>query len=335
MTRSSAKPQSAAAPQFVGIDVAKAKLDIAVRPDGQLWQTTNDEAGIAGLVERLRQVGPALIVLEATGGLERPVTAALGVAGLPVAVINPRQARDFAKAVGKLAKTDTIDAAVLAHFADAVRPEPRPLPEAEAQALDAVLTRRRQVVQMLVAEKNRRQPAAAAMRTRIDQHIAWLETELDDLNRELGRLIEQSAVWRAKEDLLRSAKGVGPVLAVTLLAELPELGTLSRQQIAALVGVAPLNQDSGKHRGKRRCWGGRATVRPVLLMATRSAVQSNPVLQAFYDRLLARGKEKMVALTACMHKFLIILNAMVRTQTRWEDRFVAETERRELGATPA
>jgi transposase len=331
----STSPNPPVALHFVGIDVAKAHLDVAVRPEGTRWQTENDEADIAALVTRLQQLAPTLIVLEATGGLEAPVVAALGMAHLPVAVVNPRQVRDFARASGKLAKTDTLDAAVLAHFAEAMRPEPRPLPDAAARLLDALLTRRRQLVQMLVAEKNRRHSTPAAVRPRIDQHVAWLETELADLDRHLQEQIEQSPLWRAKDDLLQSAKGVGPVLSLTLLAEVPELGTLTRQQIGALVGVAPLNQDSGTHRGKRRCWGGRATVRPVLYMATQSAVQSNPVLKAFYERLIGQGKLKIVALTACMHKFLTILNAMMRTQTRWEDRFISNADQAEPGTATA
>jgi transposase len=307
---------------FVGIDVAKAHLDVAVRPGGDVWQAANDAAGIARLVTRLHRLAATLVVLEATGGLEVPVAAALATAGLAVAVVNPRQVRDFARATGKLAKTDTIDAAVLAHFAAAVRPEPRPLPDAAARVLDALLTRRRQLMQMLVAEKTRRHSAALAVRSRIDQHIGWLEAELDDLDGELRQQIEQSPVWRTKDDLLQSTKGVGPVLSLTLLAELPELGTLRRQQIAALVGVAPLNRDSGTQRGQRRCWGGRATIRAALYMATLSAVRSNPALQVFYQRLLQQGKRQKVALTACMHKLLTILNAILRDQAHWEDRIL-------------
>lgn len=323
-------------PCCVGIDVAKAHLDVAVRPTGDPWQTPHDETGIAGLVTRLCDLHPTLVVLAATGGREAPLAGALAVAGLPVAVVNPRQVRDFANATGKLAKTDRLDAAVLAHFAAAVRPEPRPLPDAAAQALDALLTRRRQLMQMLVAEKTRRHRAPSAIRPHIDHHIAWLEAELGDLDQQVRQQIAQRPVWRVKDDLLQSTKGVGPVLALTLVAELPELGTLTRQQTAALVGVAPLNRDSGAQRGKRQCWGGRASIRPVRYMATLNALRTNPALRAFYERLIARGKLEMVALTACMHKLLTILNAVLRDQARWDPEHTAKlAARRNPSPTPA
>jgi transposase len=305
------------APRFIGIDVAKAHLDVAERPEMPPLRLPNDEPGITALVERLAAAPPTLIVLEATGGLEGPVVAALTAAGLAVAVVNPRQVRDFAKAVGHLAKTDALDAQVLAHFAEAIRPVPRPLPEAERQALAALVTRRRQLLTMLVAEQQRLGTAAMALRPRIAAHIAWLRQERDDLDQELRHQVRQSPAWRADDELLQSVPGVGPVLATTLIADLPELGRLDRKQIAALVGVAPFNCESGILRGRRIIWGGRAQVRAALWMGTLVAVQHNPVIRAFYARLLAAGKPKKVALTACMHKLLTILNALLRQRTAW------------------
>ena len=303
---------------FVGIDVAKAYLDLAVRPAGVHERLPHDEAGIAQIVERLQTLHPELVVLEATGGLEVPLAAALAAAGLAVAVVNPRQVRDFAKAVGQLAKTDALDAHLLARFAEVVRPEPRPLPDAEAQALSALLARRQQVITMLVAEQQRLPTTLPALRPRVEAHLAWLRQERDELDRELRRQIRASPAWREADDLLQSAPGIGPVLATTLIAEVPELGRLNRKQIAALVGVAPLNCDSGSLRGRRIIWGGRARVRAALWMGTLVAVQRNPVIRAFYDRLLAAGKPKKVALTACMHKLLLILNALLRQRVRWQ-----------------
>lgn len=302
---------------FVGIDVAKATLDVVVRPNGECWQLPNDDRASKTLVARLAALAPTLVVLEATGGFERAVVAALAGAGLPVVVANPRQVRDFARATGQLAKTDAIDAAVLALFAERVRPTPRPLPAAAAQALDALLTRRRQLLEMLVAEKNRLGLAPGPVRRGITQHIRWLERQLADVDGALGRLIEQSPVWRAKDDLLQSVPGVGPVLSRTLLGELPELGQLNRKQIAALVGVAPLACDSGTLRGRRIVWGGRAPIRTVLYMSALVAARHNPVLRGFYRRRRAAGKPAKVALTACMRKLLTILNAMMRTNTHW------------------
>lgn len=304
---------------FAGIDVGRDWLDLALRPSHHHERVANDEAGITHLVERVRAVPPVLVVLEATGGLEGPVTAALATAGIAVAVVNPRQVRDFAKAIGQLAKTDTLDAHLLAHFADVVRPESRPLPSAEAQALSAVLTRRRQVIAMVVAEQQRRRTMPAALRPRVDAHIAWLRAERDALDRELRDQIRRSPLWREDDDLLQSVPGVGPVLATTLIAELPELGHLNRKQIAALVGVAPLNCESGILRGRRIVWGGRAQVRAALWMGTLVAVQYNVIIQAFYARLLAAGKRKKVALTACMHKLLTILNAVLQHRTPWRE----------------
>lgn len=302
---------------YVGIDVAKAQLDVAVRPTGQQWSVANQEEGIACLVSRLQELSPALVVLEASGGLELPVVGALAEARLPVVVVNPRQVRDFARATGKLAKTDRLDAQVLAHFAQAVHPTPRPLPDAQAEALSALLARRRQVVGMLTAEKNRFHRARPPVRQDIQCHIAWLEESLAKLDADLGDSVRQSPLWREKEALLRSVLGVGEVLSVTLLAELPELGSLDRRQIAALAGVAPLNCDSGTLRGRRTVWGGRATVRPTLYMAALVASRYNPVICDFYQRLCAAGKPKKVALTACMRKLLTILNAMVKHHTPW------------------
>ncbi len=303
-------------PVFVGIDVSKAQLDLALRP-GEGCSVPHDEAGIAGIVDRLRVLSPTLIVLEATGGLELPLTGALAAAGLPVVVINPRQARDFAKATGKLAKTDLLDAQLLAHFAEVMRPLSRPLLDEQAQALGAIVARRRQLIEMLTAEKNRFGRAPQPIRARLRAHIAWLEQEVARIETDLGQAIRDSPVWKEKEDLLRSMPGVGPVLATTLLADLPELGTLNQKQIAALVGVAPLNRDSGTLRGRRTVWGGRAHVRATLYMSALVATRYNPVIQAFYRRLCAAGKAKKVALTACMRKLLIMLNAMLKHRTRW------------------
>jgi transposase len=306
---------------FVGIDVSKAQLDIALRPTGQGWQVPNEDEGITRLVARLQAVEPTLIVVEATGGMELPVTLALAAAGLPVAVVNPRHTRDFAKATGQLAKTDALDARVLAHFAEAVRPVPRPLPEAQAQELSALLGRRRQLIEMLTAEKNRLSAAPVGLRPRIQAHLHWLEHALRDVDTDVARRIRTSPVWRVKDHLLQSVPGVGPVLSHTLVAQLPELGTLTRQRIAALVGVAPFNRDSGTLRGKRTVWGGRAHVRTILYMGTLVAVRFNPVLKTFYARLRAAGKAAKVALTACMRKLLAILNAMLKHQTPWQENY--------------
>ena len=306
-----------AQPVFVGIDVAKAALDVAVSPTAERWTLAYTEREVAGLVTRLTALDPALVVLEATGGLEGPLAGALAAAGLPVVVVNPRQVRDFAKATGRLAKTDALDAAVLAHFAAVVRPTPRPLPDAATQSLAALVTRRRQLVEMLTAERNRLGSAPRTLRAEIQAHITWLKRRLGRLDTDLGQAIRTSPAWRVQDDLLQSVPGVGPVLATTLLASLPELGTLNRRAIAALVGVAPLNRDSGTRQGRRMVWGGRAAVRAVLYMGTLVAVRHNPVLRAFYQRLRAVGKLPKVALTACMRKLLTILNAMLKQQTRW------------------
>ena len=305
---------------FVGVDVAKAELVVACRPEGAGWTASNDAEGIAATVARLRSLAPRLIVLEATGGYERAVVTALAVGGLPaVVVVNPRQVRDFAKATGQLAKTDALDADLLALFADRVRPTPRPLPDAIVQQLDALMTRRRQLLDMLTAERNRLEHAVGPIRRSLVDHIRWLERRVAAVDRDLDDTIARSPVWRAKDDLLRSVPGVGPVVSRTLLADVPELGHLNRKQIAALVGVAPLARDSGTLRGKRIVWGGRAPVRAVLYMGALVATRRNPVIRAFYRRLLAAGKPKKVALIACMRKLLTILNAMMRTSTTWQE----------------
>lgn len=305
-------------PNFIGIDVSKAHLDVAVRPSEQRWQADNTIEGIGQLVEQLRKLAPSLIVLEATGGYEMASAAALAAAGLPVAIINPRQARDFAKSLGRLAKTDRIDAAVLARFGEAIRPEPRCLPDAQTQQLQAILVRRRQVIEMVIAEKNRLHLTHVQVKPRLIEHIAWLEAELEQLDRDLHELVKASPVWREKEDLLRSVPGVGPVTATTLLAELTELGQLNRKKIAALVGVAPFNCDSGQMHGRRAIWGGRACVRNTLYMATLSAIRHNPVIQAHFQHLQKEGKVFKVALVACMRKMLTILNAIIHSGKAWD-----------------
>jgi transposase len=258
------------------------------------------------------------VILEATGGFELPLVGALLAAGLPVTVVNPRQVRDFARATGQLAKTDAIDARVLAHFGEAVRPELRPLPNEATRELAALVARRRQLIEMLTAEKNRLRLAARAVRRDIEQHIRWLERRLSDLDGNLAQQVRSSPNWRARDDLLQSVPGIGPVSSVTLLAQLPELGRLNRKEIAALVGVAPLNRDSGTLRGRRRVWGGRRHVRATLYMATLVATRCNPTIRSFYTRLLAAGKPKKLALTASMRKLLITLNAMLRNNVPWQ-----------------
>ena len=302
---------------YVGIDVAKARVDIATRPGGDVWSVDYDEQAVSELVFSLLAMEPTMVLLEATGGLEVPLVSALAAAALPVVVVNPRQVRDFARATGKLAKTDALDAQVLAHFAEAVRPSVRPLRDADTQELNFLTTRRSQLVTMLVSEKNRLGRASHSVRPRIQSHITWLEQELSDLDNDLREALRRSPVWREKDDLLRSVPGVGEQLSLSLLAYLPELGTLNRKQIAALVGVAPFNRDSGPRRGKRSVWGGRSRVRATLYMASLSASRYNPVLRVFYQRLLAAGKPKKVALTACMRKLLTILNAMIRSGQHW------------------
>jgi transposase len=300
---------------FIGIDTSKDILEVAIRPTGERMSLANQEDNLSVLVESVKRLGPRLVVFEATGGLERMAVSALAAQGLPVVVVNPRQVRAFAK--GILAKTDKIDAPIIAQFGESIRPEIRPLKTEEAQQLEALLSRRRQILQMLTAEKNRLHTAPAWIREDIQIHIQWLEKSLDKFNQDLDRMVKQSPIWRVKDKILQSAKGAGPILSVTLISELPELGNLNRKKIAALVGVAPMNRDSGKFRGRRTIWGGRSVIRPVLLMATRAAIRFNPVIRAFYERLEKAGKTRKVAETACMRKFLTILNAMIKNQTCW------------------
>jgi transposase len=309
---------------YAGIDVAKDRLDVVLRPSGEYIEVPNDERGIRSVVRGLRKENVALAVLEATGGLEQPAAADLALAGVPVAIVNPRQVRDVrGLATGKLAKTDRIDAAVLAHFAEAVRPEPRPLADEHARELSAVVLRRRQILAMTTAEANRARTAPKAMRKRIEAHLRWLRKELVRVDGELERVVKESLVWKERAALLMSVPGVGPTLSATLLAELPELEYLDRRRLAALVGVAPLNRDSGTLRGIRTVWGGRSGVRTTLYMATLCATRHNPAIREFYGRLVASGKPKKVALTACMRKLLSILAAILRNRTPWQPRLLA------------
>lgn len=304
---------------FVGLDVAKDRLDVHVRPTGASVAVAYDEAGLRELLARLRALRPTLIVLEATGGYEVAVAAALAHAGLPVAVVNPRQIRDFARATGQLAKTDALDAQVIARFAETVQPAARPLATEEAQALGELVARRRQLVDMLGAEQNRRRQAHdQGLQKRITAHVSWLSRALEELEEDITRLIRSSPVWREKENLLTSVPGIGDVTAHSLIAELPELGQLSRRRIAALVGLAPLNRDSGHWRGRRMIGGGRPVVRRALFMATLVAIRYNPTIGAMYRRLTGAGRPKKVAVIAAMRKLVTILNAMLRDQRPWQ-----------------
>lgn len=306
--------------EYVGIDVSKARLDVCVHLAGSSFAVANSEAGLQELGERLVAVSPELVVLEASGGYERLCAAHLAHAGLAVAIVNPRQVRAFAIATGVLAKSDRVDARVLAHFAAAVRPPVRALADEQRQALDELLGRRRQLIGMLVQEKNRLlQARAGQIKKEIKSHIAILEKRIGGCDAELQQLIHASPVWKAQEDLLRSFNGIGPVSACTLVAQLPELGRLNRKQIASLVGLAPIARDSGAWRGQRSIYGGRAHIRQALYMATVTAIRSNACIRAFYERLCNAGKPPKVALVACMRKMLTILNAMMRTQTPWHD----------------
>lgn len=305
-------------PVYVGIDVSKGHLDVARHDEEDVWRVGNDEAGIEELVGRLVELSPELVVLEATGGFEMPAAAALAARDVPVVIANPRQARDFAKSAGRLAKTDTIDAQGLALFAERVRPQVRELPSEEARALGALVSRRRQIIDMITAEKNRLGFALKPVQKGIAKHIRWLERQLADVDSDLDSLLRSSPVWAAKRDLLQTVPGVGPNLSRVLIAELPELGQLSHREIAALVGVAPFARDSGVFRGKRMIWGGRAPVRSALFLSTWSAARWNPVIRIFYERLRAKGKPPKVAQVACMRKLLTILNAMVRDERPWD-----------------
>ena len=305
-------------PTYIGTDVAKDRVDIAVRPTGQSRSVSYEEEEVEKLVARLQGLEPTAVILEATGGLELTLVAALTAASLPVAVVNPRQVRDFAKSTGQLAKNDRLDAQALAHFGEAVHPPMRALRDADTQVFGAMLARRRQVVAILVAENNRLGRVLQEVRPRIEAHIAWLEQELSELDGALRQTILSSPVWRERDELLRSVPGVGNQVSMTLLADLPELGSIGRKQIAALVGVAPFSRDSGRHRGRRTTWGGRARVRGVLYMGALVAARRNPVIRQFYQRLLAAGKPKKLALTACMRKLLIMLNSMAKTGKHWD-----------------
>ncbi|MEL7592124.1 MAG: IS110 family transposase [Anaerolineaceae bacterium] len=298
--------------EFVGVDVSKDNLDVASWTSNEYKRFQNDPIGIQELIEWLKPLQVELIVLEATGGLELPFVAELAFEKMPVAVVNPRRIREFARSISQLAKTDKLDARVIAHFGAATHPEARKLPTNDEEKLTALITRRRQIIEMLTAEKNRLHSARFSMKERIETHLSWLESELRDLDNEITKFIHQSPVWKEKDELLRSVPGVGPVTSATILAMLPELGTLNRKKIAALVGVAPVNKDSGRRQKKRRVYGGRANVRSVLYMAALSASKHNPRIKAFYDHLIRMGKEKKVALTACMRKLLVILNAIIR-----------------------
>lgn len=304
----------------VGIDVSKDRLDIAIRPGGEVFVVERNAAGLDGLVERLRPLAPHLVALEATGGFETVVAAALSAAGLPLVVVNPAQIRSFAKALGRRAKTDPIDAAVIAHFAEATAPEPRPLPDDATQLLADLVTRRRQIVAMLVAERQREKRATAKrLKKSIARLIKALEKELDSVNTDISEAVRGSPVWREKDDLLASVPGVGPVIARTLIAEMPELGRLDRKQVAALAGLAPWTRQSGQWRGKSFIGGGRTSVRCVLFVGAMTATRHNPILKAFFDRLVTAGKPKMVAFIAVARKLLTILNAIIRDQKPWQN----------------
>jgi len=297
---------------YVGIDIGKARLDVAIGNSGEEWAADNDTTGIHKTVARLAQLRSSLIVIESTGGLEVPLMLELSKAGLPFALVHPGRVRDFARSLGLLAKTDKLDARLLAHFAEAIRPPVTCLPSEAEQRLNALVVRRKQLLDILVAEKNHLLSTPLSQRCSVEEHLAWLEDKLAQLNQEIDDQIKHNPEFRQKADVLRSAKGVGPVLSAKLLSGLPELGKLNRKEIAALVGVAPFNDDSGRRKGKRRIKGGRADVRAVLYMATVAAVRFNPVIKHFYDHLLSQGKLRKVALVACMRKLLTILNAMVR-----------------------
>ena len=302
---------------YAGIDVSKNQLDVAVSASKEKWQFRNDENGIIQAVAKLKELSPSLIVLEPTGGLEATIAGALVDGGMEVAVVNARQIREFARSTGKLAKTDSIDAYIMAKFAAATNPPARPLLDEETQEIKYLVGRRRQLLVMKNMEKNRLTTPRKSIKPKIIKHINWLRKEIEEINLELRRCIEASSIWREKDELLQSIPGVGKVLSATLLASLPELGSLNRKQIAALVGVAPLNRDSGTLRGRRTVWGGRATVRTALYMAALVASRYNPVIKAFYQRLLAKGKAKKIALVACMRKLLVILNTVLKLRIPW------------------
>jgi transposase len=302
---------------YVGIDVAKHSLEVGVRPTGEVFTASNDQDGYARLKKWLTRLAPTLVVLEASGGYEHALVAELGAAKVPLVVVNPRQTRDFARALGRLEKTDKVDALMLAEFGERIKPQLRELPDEQARALAAVMGRRRQLMEMLVAEQNRLGQAPKALHHDLRSHIDFLRKQLHQLDQDLDQMLRQSPLWREQENLLKGVPGIGPVTCATLLADLPELGRLSRREIAKLAGVAPLARDSGRLRGRRSIWGGRAQVRSALYMATLSAVRYNPVLKAFHGRLRAAGKPHKLALVACMRKLLTMLNAMLKHRTPW------------------
>lgn len=303
---------------YAGVDVSKTTLDVAITNQKEIKSFSNSESSLPQIINYLKKQPLELVVLEATGGLEKLLVASLVINKIPVVVVNPRQVRDYARSKGKLAKTDTIDAAIIAEFGRDIHPEIRPLPDKETEEIKALLVRRQQLQEMITAENNRLWSAGLKVLSSIQEHLNWLKRELKDLDKDLGDKIQKSPLWREKDDLLQSMPGVGPVLSLTLLSALPELGSLNRKQIAALAGVAPFNRDSGKYRGKRTTKGGRNRVRPALYMAALVATRFNPVIKAYYQDLLEKGKEKKVALTACMRKLLVILNAMLRDHSLWQ-----------------
>jgi len=302
---------------FIGIDVSKATLDVCVIPGNRHWRVANDDSGIRDLVKQCKKDRPARIIMESSGGFQIPLSAALANADLPVVVMNPRQVRDFAKSKGYLAKTDKLDARVLAEYGKSNRPEIRPLKDEQTRELDALVTRRKQLKEMLTAEKNRFEASSKKVRKNLKAHIAWLEKSLKQVDKDLGSFIKGSPVWREKDAIIQSVPGAGPVLSASLLSKVPQLGALNRRQIAALIGVAPFNCDSGAFKGQRHIWGGIAEVRSVLYMATLAAIRSNPVIREFYARLVRKNKQRKLAITACMRKLIVIINAMVRNQTMW------------------
>jgi transposase len=303
--------------KYAGIDVSKHKLNIAIYPSNEEWETGNDDEGIAQIVKKMKQKKVELVVLEPTGGYERPLVLALHLATVRLALINPRQGRDFAKSLGRLAKTDRVDAMMLARFGEATKPEPREIPDKASLELEALVLRRRQLVSIKAAEKCRRSTSLSFIRPEIDEHIRLLEKQIKVLGKQIDERIKNNEEWKARSKILETVPGVGEVTSMTLVAELPELGHLDKKKIAALVGVAPMNCDSGKYRGKRRIWGGRASVRSALYMATFAAVRWNPVIRSYFESLMARGKLYKVAMVACMHKLLGILNAMVAHNKPW------------------
>lgn len=310
---------------WIGIDVSKAQLDVYVHPTAQRYCFKQTNKALVTLGQSIQSLNPALVVMEASGGFESTVAGLLAALGLPVVVVNPRQVRDFARATGTLAKTDLIDAQILARFGEAVKPQVRPLPDDCTQKLSALVSRRQQIVGMLTMEKNRLTQASGPVAGSIKEHIAWLTMQLNDLDKDLRDLLHSSSIWREKENLLRTVPGVGPILAATLLAQLPELGRLNRKQIACLVGVAPMNRDSGAFKGKRIVWGGRSHVRSVLYMGTLSAIRCNPVIRAFYMRLREAGKAPKLAITACMRKLLTILNVIFKHRVPWKQNYFLST----------